>query len=379
MANLFMNATKTQRGMTLIELMIAMIISLVLLGGVLEVYLGSKQSYNLVEESSRLQENGRFAIDIMTREIRSTDFWGCLKRPNSTEGSPDQNLFNGLDQTSANYDPRLHDLGEGVIGFDNLTLAGVVSTSDSISLTGGDDCDINVDSVPGNGSVVFTDIPGCLRENDIAIISNCTGGDIFQVTGINPNGNLTQVNHNTGNVSAGPGNYSDPAATDCPGNNAHCFANDHGPDSKIYKVGTKGYDIRPTLRPDGTFVNGLYRTDSSGVATEIIENVENMQILYGEDTDNPIPNADRFHIPNQYVTATDLGYVDSNTPGSVADVVTVRLALLLRGERDLLPEVTAQTHQLLDTPINTNDRRIYKVFTTTVTIRNRALIDPPPR
>lgn len=374
-----MNTTKTQQGMTLIELMIAMAISLVLLGGVLEVYLGSKQSYNLVEESSRLQENGRFAIEIMTREIRSTDFWGCLKRPNSTAGDDDQNLFNGLDTASPNYDPKLHDLGEGIIGFDNLTLSGAVSPSDSISLTGGDDCNINVDSVPGTGSVVFTNIAGCLSENDIAIISNCTGGDIFQVTSINPNGALTQINHNTGSVSAGPGNYSDPAATDCPGANAHCFANDHGPDSKIYKVGTKGYDIRPTLRPDGTLVNGLYRTDSSGVATEIIENVENMQILYGEDTDNPVPNADRFHIPNQYVTATDLGYVDSATPGRVGDVVTVRLALLLRGERDLLPANTAQNHQLLDTVIATNDQRIYKVFTTTVTIRNRALVDPIPR
>lgn len=348
MATLFMTTYKThQKGMTLIELLIAMAISTVLLGGLVEVYVGSKQSYNLAEESSRLQENGRFAIDILTREIRNADFWGCLRKP-SESGS----LYNNLDTTNAAYDPSQHEFGESVAGVD-----GGGDAPDSISFGGAYGKGINVTQqmVQSSGVIMVNNDNG-LEQGDIIILSDCSRGDIFQVSNANPGGTGTVV-HNTGAVTA-PGNVSDPSITGCNGANAHCLSKVYGTDAQVYETRRVGYDIQP----GASGANGLFRTEN-GQSNEIIENVENMQILYGENTDN-----DPFHTPDRYVTATDLGANASNA-------ITVRLALLLRGTRDVLPQATAQNHQLLDAVVATNDRRLYRVFTTTITIRNRALIN----
>jgi len=337
--------TKSQRGVTLIELMIAIVISVTLLGGLIEVYLGSKQSYNLVEESSRLQENGRFALETMTREIRGAGFFGCLRSPDST------NLTNNLNQSSGEYSAALHDFGEVVTGADNLTLDGAVSESDSISFGGASDSDINLNSKPGQGASEEVDPDNGLEQHDIVIVSDCVDGDIFQISNADPSTSGNVV-HNTGNpgVGNGPGNSN--SSPECNVGNKHCLSKKYT-DAKIYKISRTGYDIR--VGASGN--NGLFR---NGV--EIIENVENMQILYGEDTDGDI-----FHTPNQYLNATNIGDINA--------AITVRVSLLLRGERDLLPADTTQNHQLLDTTITTNDRRVYKIFSTTITVRNRALID----
>lgn len=64
----------SQRGLTLVELMVAMAVSLLLLAGVIQIFLSSKQSYRLQEGFSRLQENGRFAVDVLTLNVRHAGF-----------------------------------------------------------------------------------------------------------------------------------------------------------------------------------------------------------------------------------------------------------------------------------------------------------------
>lgn len=58
------------RGFTLVELMVALVISLLLMAGVIQVYLSSKQSYRLQDNVARIQESGRLATEILTRYIR---------------------------------------------------------------------------------------------------------------------------------------------------------------------------------------------------------------------------------------------------------------------------------------------------------------------
>ena len=64
------------RGVTLIELMIAMVISTIVLLGVGTVYSSSKRSYKVQEEMARLQENARYAFNVMSRDIRGAGFIG---------------------------------------------------------------------------------------------------------------------------------------------------------------------------------------------------------------------------------------------------------------------------------------------------------------
>lgn len=61
-------------GFTLVELLVGMTIGLFLLGGVIALFIGTKQSYSATEAASRLQENGRYAIEVLSREIRKAGF-----------------------------------------------------------------------------------------------------------------------------------------------------------------------------------------------------------------------------------------------------------------------------------------------------------------
>lgn len=68
------NKTKVQRGVTLIELMVALVIGLILVLAASAIYLYSKQNYNTSSETTQIEENGRFALNLLTQYIQSAGF-----------------------------------------------------------------------------------------------------------------------------------------------------------------------------------------------------------------------------------------------------------------------------------------------------------------
>lgn len=66
-----------QRGLSLIELMVAMAIGALLLLGLYQVFAASNLSAQMGTALSRVQENGRFALDFMRAEIRMAGHMGC--------------------------------------------------------------------------------------------------------------------------------------------------------------------------------------------------------------------------------------------------------------------------------------------------------------
>lgn len=69
--------SKKNQGFSLIELMVAMLIGLVILNGVVLVVLNSKRSFLDNQEVSQIQDNARFAIETLTRELRMAGYFGC--------------------------------------------------------------------------------------------------------------------------------------------------------------------------------------------------------------------------------------------------------------------------------------------------------------
>ena len=63
-----------QRGATLIELMVALTISLFLIGGIIVVYIAGRAATLESEQLSRVQENVRFVSDYLVRELRNAGF-----------------------------------------------------------------------------------------------------------------------------------------------------------------------------------------------------------------------------------------------------------------------------------------------------------------
>lgn len=328
------NSRKKQAGISLVEVMIAMLLGIFLLGSVVQFFVSSRQSNRVHEATSRMQETGRMALEIMARDIRMADFWGCA--------SGISNIVNNLNSAGAGYiDFQSGGVAgtEGGTGPDTLILRGGFGTGLMLEPPYGPQPSANVKVTAGND----------LEQGDIVLLADCTQGDIFQITNANPGGSGTVV-HNTGSTTQ-PGNYN---ATNpgCPGANAHCLSKVYGADAGmfavqeiVYTVGT-GSEGEPAL-----FRNGL----------EFLDGVEDLQILYGEDT-SPAGSAGE-GIANYFVPA--------NQVADMERVIGIRIAVVARSNHDNLNAGNAQSYAVLGSAVTAGDRRIRRVYETTVNIRNR--------
>ncbi len=66
------------KGLTLIELMVALALSSFLLLGLVQVFSASRTAYQLSLGLGRVQENGRFAMDFLLRDLRMAGHYGCV-------------------------------------------------------------------------------------------------------------------------------------------------------------------------------------------------------------------------------------------------------------------------------------------------------------
>lgn len=74
MSAVMYRSLKHQRGLTLIELMVAALLAIFLVGGILLLHLSGRATFIDAEQLSRIQENVRFASDYMIRDIRNAGF-----------------------------------------------------------------------------------------------------------------------------------------------------------------------------------------------------------------------------------------------------------------------------------------------------------------
>ena len=111
----------------------------------------------------------------------------------------------------------------------------------------------------------------------------------------------------------------------------------------------------------------LFRIDlTQGTATaaatvvELVDGVENMQVLYGEDTDSDRV-ADR--------------YISANQVTTWANIVSIRASLLMRSTESAADELDTKTYTLGENvTIDPQDSRDLRyVASSTVKLRNRAL------
>lgn len=95
----------------------------------------------------------------------------------------------------------------------------------------------------------------------------------------------------------------------------------------------------------------------AGQPQELVEGVDNLVLLYGEDTDND-------QAANRYVTADNVGTWNN--------VVSVRIQLLMASVQNSVSPI-AQTYTFNGASATAADRRIRSVFTSVITLRNRVM------
>lgn len=79
-------------GVTLVELMVALVLGLVVAGAAMAVFLVNRQTYLATENLGRLQENARTAFELMAQDIRAAGMVPC----SNEIGNPDSVLHSRL-------------------------------------------------------------------------------------------------------------------------------------------------------------------------------------------------------------------------------------------------------------------------------------------
>jgi len=97
-----------QAGLTLVELMVSLVLGLFITTAVVQLFSGSKRSYNINEAMARVQENGRFAMSFLLYDARMADYSvdpGSIREPDpdAVIGENDSGL-NQSDTVSMVYD-----------------------------------------------------------------------------------------------------------------------------------------------------------------------------------------------------------------------------------------------------------------------------------
>lgn len=323
-----------QSGITMIEVMIAMLIGLVLMGGVMQIFASSRHTYRMHEATSRMQETGRMALEMISRDIRMADFWGCA--------SDIVNVTNGLDTA-----------GAGFIDFSSGGIAGVEGGAgpDSLTLRGGTNAGVTL--LPPFGPLTSSpiNIPAgnTLQQGDVVFVADCESADVFQISNADPDTTGVLQHDTSGSTSPGNDNVADPT---CAGANAHCLSKIYGADATVFTTNQTTYTIgagsegQPAL-----FRNGL----------EFLDGVEDMQILYGEDLDAPgTPGAG---VANYYVPA--------NQVADMNNVISIRVAIVTRSYDDNLTSNANQAYSVLGINRVAPDERLRQVYTSTINVRNR--------
>ena len=176
------------RGFSLIELMVAMALSLLLLGGVIAIFMSTRASYESTDKLSRIQENGRFALDEIARDARSAGYVGCARAPKDVSTSLSNNtglLWNFLEGPIRGY--QFVSANTWSPGID----AAVVTPADGsdvlvlrIPERDATPLRVTVDMASGTDALTVPNTTTAgLNTGDIAMAYSCLGQAYFQVNG----------------------------------------------------------------------------------------------------------------------------------------------------------------------------------------------------
>jgi type IV pilus assembly protein PilW len=92
---------RSSRGFGLIELLIALALSLIVVLGVAQIFIAAKNTYVSQNVSAGMQEDARFVLSKMIQEIRMVGMFGCLGTITDSSSSGD---FNASQITPISWD-----------------------------------------------------------------------------------------------------------------------------------------------------------------------------------------------------------------------------------------------------------------------------------
>ncbi|GMR08136.1 MAG: PilW family protein [Gammaproteobacteria bacterium] len=382
-------------GIGLIEIMIAMVLGLILVGGVIELFVNSKTTYRTAEELSRMQENARYAMYLIQKDLRMAGYSGCapsiVNHLNTAGNNYNDTLFR-LDEAVGGWEysagggtgpgdsftiTSLDPSGIGVSSWDDRTGSDLPASLQNLVVAGtdvltikalGSNQDISVkDNNTINSASINTNSANNIPQYTILLITqDCNDADMFQKRNNASGATVSRGNGSTSNP--GPGNVN---PNTLPGfGGAQKWSTIYGPGAKFLALQSNAYYVGKGTNGEPALFRMSFETGAAGTPQEIVEGVENIQVLYGVDTDAPEDG-----IANVYRTIDNVGV--GATDGT--KVSSVRISLLMRTVNSVSTDVDTKTDYSMTghttataTEIDPiNDRYLRYVFTSTVKLRNR--------
>ncbi len=330
-----------QSGLSLVELMIALTIGFMIVAGVGYVYLGSRQAFRTQDSLSTIQENARYALDIMSQKIRMAGYIGC---GNLASVTPNNTVASLGAANAVNPATALQVFPDGALWLDEpATVKRVTGDVLRIYEASGGGWAVLPASTPT--STVVGDpvppLPPCpFKTNDILLVSDCQKADIFTAT-------------------------SDPKAI------AHAALSD-------YKTSTPAANVYAFQRidyflgcPTASWVGGkcsvpvaLYQVINGGAAQALVDNVEDMAFRLGVDTTGTAKVVNLVGASPTTVTGAN----------NWDKVLSVQVHLLLAGGQQGGASgvtVTKQHYAFNGANFTATDNRLYQEVVATVAVRNR--------
>ena len=330
-----------QRGYSLVEVMVASTIGLIILGAVGGIYLNSGSTYRTQEALARMQENARYAMEVLGYDLRMAGQVGC-----SFDATKSVNVLNDVSYGDVLLVPIQAIAAGGTVP---APFTAVPTQGDAVRVFRAGDTEVLVQS-HNAGTATFTVGSSDLEKDEIAVVTDCNTAAVFQLS--NPASAGTTVEHL---ATGSPGN-----CTQNLGEKPLVAGACNTATSKTYAMGSKLYKVQGNLyyiadNPAG--IPALYRqrlVKGTPVTEEIIEGVADMRVSFGLDTDG-----------NKSVDSTQ-------SVGGVTDwtqVQSVQVSLLMQSDDNAIDKPTAYTYN--GATVTPADRRLRTVFNTTVAVRIR--------
>ncbi len=357
------------RGLSLVELLVGLTVGLVLMAGVVQMFVGAKQSYNVQEGLARVQESGRIATELMSAEVRKLGYMGCMSMK---EGAEKFLLVSLKDQDKFRYSYAPEELLQGYEIDNGGEIEGVdaLPGTDAIvvKVPVGHGMYVQGDGLDANGFQVnylrkeedactinkqSYDMVNGICPRDIMMLSNCNRAVVFQATALSVVGNsAVRIEHGEG---AKPGNAVTvwaPADQEGGSVEGGRFNGAVVKGMEVITYRTLTYYIGTSTR---TGRPGLFVRVNEDTPQELAEDVQSMALSYGEDKDDD----DRV---DEYEAADDVD--------DWGKVQAIRIQLLVQSSQPgVLPE--EQVLEFRGDKVDTSDKRLRQVFSSTVALRNR--------
>ena len=351
-----------QSGFTIVELMVGLLLSLLLVAGVLQVYLGSKTTYNITEGLSRLQENTRSSAEMLAKDIRMAGYIPCSQPQNSASvinadaedwWAP---VFNqpirGFEGESSTASFPAEIASTAKVGSDALV---VIRSGEKVA-------GVKLFDQANNQFILQRDVGANWVEDDsLMVVCDSTNARLFQAATVN----TTSVEVAAVGTDPAPGNASN-------------ITRSFGSDAQLANYSAAIYYIRTSSSGEGfslyrRFLNVNSTGDNTLVTEELAEGIENMQLLYGYDSDDD-------GIAEQYLKANDAMLTGGNID-NWQNVATVKIGLLYASEDGLREGggVDNNTYVVANTEVgvggsvtvtHAQDQRKRYVASMTVSLRN---------